>query len=101
MTWFIFLVASLACFRLSRLISDDRIFDQLRLWVVRSVPQKAKKKTREGINCAFCVSFYIAIGIAFALWGQGYLGLWMLWFWAAGIWGASIIFNQIFVFLSK
>jgi hypothetical protein len=101
MTWFIFIVASLACFRLSRLFSDDLIFDQLRLWIVRSVPQKSKKKTKQGINCAFCISFYVAAGIASVLWWQGYFNIWVFWLWAAGIWGASVIFNQLFVFLSK
>lgn len=97
MTWLIFFAACLACFRLTRLITDDKIFD----WLRRDV-SKAGKKAAEGIKCPFCVSFYVSIFIV------GVLGLaiegarnYSTWLWMPAIWGGSILLNQLFVKLSK
>ena len=92
MNWLYFIATTLACFRLTRLITDDKIMD----WLRRDV-SKAGKKAKEGIHCPFCVSFYWAVAIG--------LGMWLVlntspWWWAP-IWGGSILWNQVFVKLSK
>src|SRR5438552_16484997 len=100
MNWLIFIASTLACFRLTRLISDDKIFDWLRRLVVRESPRKLKEKAKQGITCPFCVSFYFSTLIATGLWYAGFFpAMWIL-FWQPAIWGGSVIFNQIFVSLS-
>lgn len=84
--------ATLACFRLTRLVTDDKIMD----WLRRDV-SKAGKKAKEGIQCPFCVSFYWSIAIAVGL--HFYLETEVAWF--APIWGGSVLWNQVFVRLSK
>lgn len=95
MTWLYFIAATLACFRLTRLITDDKITD----WLRRDV-SKAGQKAREGIHCPFCVSFYWSMIIAIAL----VISLNMPWYswavWFAPIWGGSVLWNQVFVKLS-
>lgn len=97
----LFLAASLACFRLTRLITDDKIFDWLRELVIREAPRALKTKAKQGITCPFCVSFYFAVLIAgFLVCRNMVLGADAP-LWGAAIWGGSILFNQIFVKLSE
>lgn len=86
-------LAGLACFRLTRLITDDKIFAPL-----RRVVSRQGKKAKEGITCPWCVSFYFATIIA------GYI----YWRWIPydmavlclfAIWGMSILWNGLFTFL--
>lgn len=99
MTWLIFIASTLACFRLTRLITDDKITDWLRRLVKREAPRKIKAKVAEGIECPFCVSGWIAIAIstylAFAISEANMI------FYYPAIWGGSVIWNQIFTKLSK
>lgn len=99
---FILLVfASLACFRLTRLVTDDKITDWFRSSFVRQMPRPAKAKARQGIECPFCVSFYVAIGLTVYLYSL-YAFPWREAFiWQAAIWGGSVLLNQLFVRLSK
>lgn len=99
---FLFLLCSLACFRLSRLISEDKIFSELRALLIRKVPAPAKKKTREGITCPFCVSAYFSAAITIYIWLylQAIPGMDAP-LWCFGMWGGSVIWNQVFVRLSR
>lgn len=99
--WFRFILASLACFRLTRLITDDKISSWLRSLVVREAPTKLKKKAREGINCPFCVSFYIAALITVTLILCNLVTLQFSFVYQAAVWGASVLLNQLFTKLSK
>ena len=99
MTPLIFLAACLACFRLTRLITDDDgpgyIFRKLR----RLPP--ARSSAREGLACPFCVSFYFAALITgFLVFAGAASGLWAPLL-GASIWGGSVLLNQAFVKLSK
>lgn len=96
MTWLYFVAASLACFRLTRLITNDKIMD----WLRRDV-SKAGEKAEEGITCPFCVSFYWSAFLAHAMWGIGINPYGEVWLWALAIWGASILLNQLFCALTK
>ena len=96
-----FLLASLACFRLTRLVSEDKITQWLREKLVQSVPRTSKKIARQGITCAFCISFYIALLITCYLCFLGLLEWKLLPLWQPAIWGASILANEVFVFLTK
>lgn len=102
MTTLEFTALSLGCFRLTRLITDDKITDWLRSIVIRKAPAKAKEKAREGITCPFCVSFYFAMILGIYAW---YIGGWTpideLCLWIFAIWGASILFNQLFCYLTN
>lgn len=95
----IFLLASLACFRLTRLVTDDKITDWLRSLVVRKAPRKIKAKAEYGITCPFCVSAYHALAITFYLWWIGVVPADIAWVYGSGVWGGSIIWNEIFVAL--
>lgn len=91
----LFLATSLACFRLTRLVTDDFIFRKL-----RKLPP-AGSAARKGLACPFCVSFYFATMLAgFLVWRNMLTGLDAP-LWGAGIWGASILFNQTFIKLSE
>lgn len=96
MNWLNFIAATIACFRLTRLITDDKIMDWLRKDVA-----KAGKKAKEGITCPFCVSFYWAVMIAYCMWGMGKFPFWESWLWSLAIWGGSVLWNQVFVKLSE
>jgi Protein of unknown function (DUF1360) len=101
MTWLIFIAATLACFRLTRLITDDKIFDWLRRLVVREAPRKLKQKAKQGITCPFCVSFYYSVLITVGLAVAGVIPwMWVL-YWQPAVWGGSVLWNQVFVKLSE
>jgi hypothetical protein len=100
MTWLIFLASSLAVFRLTRLITDDKVTDWLRAFVVRQVPRKAKRKAKQGITCPFCVSFYYSAIFSVSLWMAGFYGWEWILFWQPAIWGAANIFNEVFTYLA-
>lgn len=85
----IFIAASLACFRLTLLITEDKIMD----WLRRDV-SKIGKRAKQGISCSFCVSFYWAFAITDGLWMLGYLPWQEIFFWLPAIWGASILWNK-------
>lgn len=92
--------ASLCCFRITRLVTDDGITSPLRNWVVRNAPADVKKKAKEGITCPLCVSFYFAGILSFYLF---FLDISLLSFvplWWGAVWGASILWNQLFVTLT-
>lgn len=92
---FLFLVCSLACFRVTRLVTDDKIF----AWLRRLPPPKSKAK--ELVRCPFCASAYFAAAITFYLWLylQVIPGMDALLWWLS-IWGGSVLLNQLFVRLS-
>lgn len=97
MNWLTFVMTSLACFRLTRLITDDKITDWLRRWVRREAPKKAK----EGISCPFCVSFYYA-NILTGLLVLLHMITWQFSFiYSPAVWGASVLFNQLFTCLTE
>jgi hypothetical protein len=66
------------------------------------MPRPAKAKAKQGIECPFCVSFYIATGLALYLYfflhafdrSEAFI-------WQTAIWAGSVILNQLFVRLSK
>lgn len=95
MTYFLFLLSSLACFRLSRLISDDKIFD----WLRRIPPPKSRAK--QLVTCPFCVSFYIASAITLSQAFEQRVEWELAPLWMAAVWGASVLLNQAFVKLSR
>lgn len=101
MTWLLFIASTLACFRLTRLITDDKIMDWLRSWVVRQAPKKVKAKAREGITCPFCVSFYYSTSIAVGLAWVGVIPWIEVAGWQPAIWGGSVLWNQVFAKLSE
>lgn len=92
MNWLYLIAAGLASFRLTRLITDDTITSGLR----RAVP---KGKAKQGIRCPFCVSFWVSLGIGIALYLTDHAD--EQWLWIPAIWGLSVLFNQLFVRLSK
>jgi hypothetical protein len=95
--YFLLLIASLACFRLTRLVTDDKIFAPIRAYLIRKSGRS--KKVKEGITCPWCMSFYFAAGIT----------AWLCWFleleprlmplFGAAVWALSILFNGLFTFL--
>src|SRR5476651_2488722 len=93
-----FLLASLACFRLTRLVTDDQITAWLREKLIRSVPRTAKKTARQGITCAFCVSFYISLLLAVYLCFLGCIEWKLLPLWQPSIWAGSVLWNELFVY---
>lgn len=99
MTAFEFIICSLACFRLTRLITDDDgpgfIFRKL-----RRLPQK-RSSVRKGISCPFCVSFYFALAISVFEVLARELDPYQAVIVMPAIWGASVLLNQTFVKLSK
>lgn len=95
MTWLHFIAATLACFRLTRLVTDDKITDWLRKDVA-----KAGKKAKEGINCPFCVSWWVASLIVIGLWLVGSVPVTEAWLWQPAIWGGSVLWNQLFMKLT-
>jgi hypothetical protein len=96
-----FLACCIACFRLTRLITDDKITDWLRAKVVKEAPPKLKAKAREGITCPFCVSFYWACLITLGACLLGWLPAASSPLWLAAVWGGSVLINQIFAALTK
>ncbi len=101
MIWFVFILASLTCFRLSRLFAEDEIMSALRSFAVQESPRSIKRKVKQGISCPFCWSFWISgiITVYLLYFGMiGAIGIALLW---GGIWGMSVLLNQVFVFLSK
>lgn len=95
---FTFFLSSLACFRLSRLFAEDKIFDWFRVWLIKEAPTKVKAKVRQGVSCPFCWSFYWATAITIALWIEGDL-VHNEWLWMLSTWGMSILLNEFFMFL--
>ncbi len=95
MNWLNFIAATLACFRLTRLITDDKIMD----WLRRDVA-KAGKKAKEGIHCPFCVSFWIAGLVTLGLCLMPVIRWQDWWLWHMAIWGGSVLWNQVFAKLS-
>ena len=93
--WFVLIMSSLACFRFTRLITDDKITD----WLRRDVG-KAGKKAKEGISCPFCVSGWISLVMTIVLFVMGQVSILIVFYWGA-MWGASVLWNQIFMKLSK
>lgn len=99
--WFTFLLASLACFRLTRLITDDKITQPLRMFLVRNSPPKIKAKTKQGITCPLCVGFYFAAAItAYLLFACHAFDWRAALLWQSAIWGASVLWNQVFARIS-
>jgi hypothetical protein len=98
---FPFFLASLACFRLTRLITDDKITSYFRQWVIAHAPRRKKTLAKEGITCPFCVSVYIAILLT--AYFMFFLGMTMVeaMLWMPAVWGASILWNQLFVYLTN
>jgi hypothetical protein len=100
MTWLIFIACTLAVFRLTRLITDDKITDFLRTFVKKEankLPRKAKQKAKEGITCPFCVSFYISAFITIYLWRTGLIHWKTMFLWGTAMWGGSILLNELVV----
>lgn len=96
------LLLSLACFRLTRLVTDDGVTQAVRSWIVRKAPRAVKAKAKEGIECPMCVSFYIALSLT------GLANLLDVFprpeealLFMPATWGASVLWNQLFVKLSK
>jgi sterol desaturase/sphingolipid hydroxylase (fatty acid hydroxylase superfamily) len=97
MSWMQLLIAGLAAFRLTILISKDDgpgfIF-----WKLRQAP-KPKSSLKEGISCPFCVSIWFAAPIsAYELihkpaWLTHCGDFFLLWMALSGI---AIILNQAF-----
>ena len=63
--WFIFLIAALATYRLSRLLADEEgpwsVFSKLR----DLTPEQSS--WRRGVECIMCVSVWVAVPIALLL----------------------------------
>lgn len=94
MNWLYLISAGLASFRLTRLITDDTITAGLR----KAVP---KGRAKEGITCPFCVSFWVSGVICLYLFWMGIGQIKEHILWVATVWGLSVLFNQLFVKLSK
>lgn len=99
MTLLLFLIASLATFRLSLMVSKESGPAWMFLRLRRSVPKDSSVK--EGIQCQWCVSMWAAPPVsAFVLWRES-LPSWIA---ATGDWfllmlalsGAAIAINQTF-----
>jgi hypothetical protein len=101
MTSLQFLALSLGTFRLTRLITDDKITDWFRSLVIRKSPQKIKAKAKEGITCPFCVSFYLAVIFTCLAWQLGWIIGHETPVWGSAIWGTSILLNQLFCYLTE
>lgn len=93
MNWFIFLIASLATYRLALLLSEE----DGPMWMFRKLRNMPPKKSsaHEGIRCIWCVSVWMSMVTTTFLWWRGYIpGVeWPL-YWMA-IAGAAIGWNQM------
>lgn len=98
--FFTFFLASLATFRLTRLVTDDKIFEGLRSWIIKESPRKAKTKAKQLITCHFCFSFYLATLTTIYLVYCGFISSRDALLWQPSVWGASVLLNQLFVYLT-
>lgn len=94
MNWFLFLIGSLATYRLALMVSEEDgpayMFRKL-----RNVPPR-KSSAHEGIRCIWCSSvWFSAITTTFFWWRGEIAGVdWVL-YWLAFA-GASVVLNQQF-----
>lgn len=69
------IVDALACHRITRLITQDVIFDRPRNHTLAALHAAGYLKAKEALRCPFCVSVYVGFGVVAAravvprLWG--------------------------------
>lgn len=70
MNWLLAVVAALAAYRATRLVTTDRVFDRAREAVIRRWPSVGY-----GVTCDWCVSVWVGGGVAVAAvwWGENRL----------------------------
>lgn len=61
-----YLLGAAATARLARLVTQDTIFDDLRLKYVRSMDASGHQKLAELAVCPWCISVWIGAAVAFA-----------------------------------
>ena len=76
--WWVFLLLSLAVFRIWRLAAEDEILQRPRRWLVRLpaeweegefIPEGYRIELAKFISCPWCLGFWISIAF------------WLLWLW--------------------
>ena len=94
MTWTIFLVATLATYRMGRMVAlEDGPFDVFRTIRGMFDPDQATWIGR-GLNCPLCVSFWAALPVTIILGVLGYVDRWfvfVVWMGLAG--GACLLYK--------
>lgn len=92
--WFHFLLAVLAAYRLSLLVSKESgpafIFRKLR----RLPPPKSS--AREGLSCQWCLSVYGSAVVTAFLWWRGVVPVWEVPLWWLAVSAGAIAINQTF-----
>lgn len=58
----IYLIAALACYRITRLLVEDSITDPLRTWAEVKAPFLSRM-----LDCYFCAGFWVAVVVTLAL----------------------------------
>ncbi len=98
MRWFLFVLGSLATFRLSHLVSKERgplaIFER-----IRHFTSGGRGSAKEWLTCIFCFSLTASALVCIILWTGGFLPSWpdRILHWL-GFSAAAVIINQAFRF---
>ena len=75
MRWFLFVLGSLATFRLSHLVSKERgplaVFER-----IRNFMSGGRGSAREWVSCIFCFSLTASALVCILLWTGGFLPFW-------------------------
>lgn len=72
----LFVLTSLAAYRLWRLIALDVVLDKPRGWIIRRLGLERSA----WISCSWCAGFWMSAAVVAAVWSQASLPLPALWF---------------------
>lgn len=91
-----FVLAGLATYRVSRMLAKERgmfgLFEKTRDWVFTHT---GNGWLNEGVNCPFCLSFWVALIAAFVIELQmGYTPVGFVWLWLALSGFATFLLSQ-------
>lgn len=93
MTWLTFVLASLATYRVARMVAqEDGAFDVF-AWVRGRAGQRTW--VGRGLHCVLCLSFWLALAVACVLAVQGTIlwrDVWLVWL---GLAGAAVVIYQV------
>lgn len=97
MTWLVFIAVALAVFRLTWLLTKDKITAAFR----REAKERGGKEVGYLVNCPWCASFYVStLAVLYLVW-VGMFNWKGIPLWLPAIWGLAMVINQIVIRITE